>query len=101
ARTGAILGPSPDGGTGAVFEPSLGPRPRSRLAPPPHPGHRSRGGRVPIRRCPQCGATVEAEAHVLSITCAFCETPLVDTDEAAERPERVAPFEVDRARAAK
>lgn len=54
-----------------------------------------------VRRCPQCGATVEADPTALSARCAFCETPLVDVREAAEPVERVVSFAVPRDRASR
>ena len=53
-----------------------------------------------LRRCPQCGATVEAEDHVLATACAFCESPLVDAAEDAEPVDRVVSFRLDRPKAA-
>jgi hypothetical protein len=40
------------------------------------------------------------DASVLATTCAFCDTPLVDAQRAAETVDRVAPFVVPRERAA-
>lgn len=51
------------------------------------------------KRCSQCGATVEVDDKAYAATCAFCESALVDSDAAAEPPDRVVPFTIDRNRA--
>lgn len=53
------------------------------------------------RSCPQCGATVEMPENALADLCSFCETPLVDAEEADRHIDRVAPFEIDREVASK
>lgn len=52
------------------------------------------------RSCQSCGATVDVDESVLSTTCAFCDSALVDTSHAGEPVDLVAPFEVTRDRAA-
>ncbi len=52
-----------------------------------------------IRQCPTCGASVEADATVLSTKCAFCDSPLVDSDHASEPVDAVASFSVPKERA--
>lgn len=54
-----------------------------------------------IRQCSQCGATVELADDVLSSTCAFCDSALVDVSAEREPVERIVPFEVPRDRAAR
>lgn len=52
-----------------------------------------------IRQCPTCGAAVEVDATVLSTACAFCDSPLVDSDHAGEPVDAVASFVVPKDRA--
>ena len=52
-----------------------------------------------IRRCPTCGAAVEADESVMSTSCAFCDSPLVDSTHEAEPVDAVAPFVVPKERA--
>lgn len=52
------------------------------------------------RQCPQCGAAVELPEGRVSDLCAFCETPLVDAQAAAERVDLVAGFDLDARQAA-
>jgi hypothetical protein len=49
-----------------------------------------------VRQCTQCGATVEMEAQALSATCAYCDAPMVDEQQATARLDAVAPFRVTR-----
>lgn len=51
------------------------------------------------RSCQQCGATVDVAENTLSTTCAFCDSPLVDSDAAREPVDQIVPFEVPRDRA--
>jgi hypothetical protein len=51
---------------------------------------------VRVRQCTQCGASVEMEARALSATCAYCDAPMVDEQQAAARLDAVAPFRVTR-----
>lgn len=54
-----------------------------------------------VRQCSQCGATVELAEHVLSTTCSFCDSPLVEVDAEREPVDRLVPFDVPRDRAAR
>ncbi len=67
----------------------------------PLPCYGLRPMQVAARRCAQCGATVDVDENVLSTSCAFCDSPLVDVREDAEPVDRVAPFLVPRERAAR
>lgn len=53
-----------------------------------------------VKNCPQCGATVEVDAKILSTTCAFCDSPLVLSDKVAEPADKIAAFVVTRDQAA-
>ncbi|MCA9571637.1 MAG: hypothetical protein KC656_27550, partial [Myxococcales bacterium] len=52
-----------------------------------------------LRQCTNCGAAVEVDDAVLSATCRFCDSPLVDGARAAEVVDGVVPFTVPKARA--
>ncbi|MEM6930672.1 MAG: hypothetical protein AAF602_27310 [Myxococcota bacterium] len=53
-----------------------------------------------LRQCETCGATVQLPAEALSVTCAFCDSPLVAATEHEEPVERIVSFVLDRSRAA-
>jgi len=54
---------------------------------------------VRVKRCAQCGAEVQLDAEVFSTSCAFCDSPLIDTDAQTEPVDKVVPFTVPRGRA--
>lgn len=53
-----------------------------------------------IRTCQNCGATVQLATEALSTRCAFCDSPLVESESAAEPVDRVVPFLLERSQAA-
>ena len=53
-----------------------------------------------VHQCPQCGAAVEASDSTLATSCAFCDSPLVVSEQEREPVDQVVPFDVPRERAA-
>ena len=52
-----------------------------------------------IRQCESCGAILVLPPEMLSVTCVFCESHLVDAGQDDEPVERVVSFDVDREQA--
>ena len=49
-----------------------------------------------IRSCPSCGAVVSEPPEQVSAACAYCRSTLVESERAATRIDRVAPFRIPR-----
>ncbi len=49
-----------------------------------------------VRECTSCGAVAEFPESIVSMSCAYCDAPLVDGDRARAEVKRVAPFRIQR-----
>ncbi len=54
------------------------------------------GGATRTLACRSCGAAVEVDAQIVSTSCGYCASKLVDVELASPRIDRVAPFRISR-----